>query len=330
MEGEDDMSKMVIEGGVPLEGSIAIHGAKNAVLPILAATLLNAGKNVIYNCPKLKDVTTSLAILECLGCSVLWEGDALIVDSENLENCIVPEKLMREMRSSAIFLGAILSRCERALISTPGGCELGPRPIDLHIKAFRQMGVNIEESHGFITCEANGIRGADIHLSFPSVGATENIMLAAVRCDGQTRITNAAKEPEIEDLQKYLNAMGAKVSGAGTGTVMIEGVEKLHNVTHCVMPDRIVAASYLAAAAATGGAVELVGVVPEHLKPIISVLSDAGCDFKTTQDTLRIIAKKPLVSVNYVRTSPHPGFPTDAQRCVMTPIVNSLAIGLIL
>ena len=199
------------------------------------------------------------------------------------------------------------------LVCETGGCELGPRPIDLHIKAFRQMGVVIEESHGFISCETAGMKGADIHLSFPSVGATENIMLAAAKCEGRTTITNAAKEPEIEDLQVYLNAMGANVSGAGTGTIVVEGVEKLHDVTHEVMPDRIVAASYLAAAAVTGGDIELVGVVPEHITPIISVLQDAGCDIAVAENTVRISAKKSLRSVDYVRTSPHPGFPTDAQ-----------------
>jgi len=311
------MSRLIIEGGYPLEGELRVHGAKNAVLPILAATALSGGVSVIHSCPDLKDVQCTIAILEFLGCSIHREGSTLTVDSSGMENREIPEKLMREMRSSVIFLGALISRFGKTVTTMPGGCELGPRPIDLHIKALKQLGVNIEESHGNITCIADKLRGANIHLDFPSVGATENIMLAAACAEGTTVISNAAKEPEIADLQIYLNSMGAKVQGAGTSVVQIEGVERLSGAEHTVMPDRIVAATYLACSAVTGGMVEISNVEQSHMEAVISVMRDCGSKIYMQGDKLIHIPPKTLKAIDCVRTLPYPGFPTDAQSPLM-------------
>lgn len=319
------MSKIFIEGGQRLEGLVRVHGAKNAVLPILAATVINGGKNVIKDCPRLKDVNSSIEILKGLGCSVTWEGSTITVDSENISTHHVPEHLMREMRSSIMFLGAIVARCRKAIISMPGGCELGPRPIDLHLKAFRQLGIKVDESHGYINCEVDDIKPDNIHLDFPSVGATENIMLVTALSKGTTTINNAAKEPEIVDLQDYLNKMGAKISGAGTAVITIEGVDSLHDVEHRVIPDRIVASSYLAATAAVGGHVTLTNVVPSHIQPIMSVLKDCGFYIAPKDDSVTIKASGRPLPIDYIRTLPHPGFPTDAQSPIMS--VLSVAKG---
>jgi len=316
------MSKIIIDGGKNLSGSVRVHGAKNAVLPILAATVLNSGKNVIYDCPKLKDVYSSIEILRCLGCNVNWEGNTVVIDSSRLTTHYIPEILMREMRSSIIFLGAIIARCRKAIISHPGGCELGPRPIDLHLKAFRQLGITIEEAHGYISCSVDNINCDDIHLDFPSVGATENIMLVSTLAKGITTISNAAKEPEIVDLQEYLNGMGAKISGAGTGVIQIEGVDRLGDVEYTVMPDRIVAASYLAAGAITSGSITITNIVPAHIQPIISVLKDCGCKIWQEKTSLTLESKSRIKPIDFLRTLPHPGFPTDAQ----SPIMSLLSI----
>lgn len=314
------MDRLVIEGGRPLEGMARVHGAKNAVLPILAATVLNSGVNVIHGCPDLKDVRSSVNILRHLGCSVHREGDALTVDSSGVTNCEISEELMHEMRSSVIFLGAILARFGRAVTSLPGGCELGPRPIDLHLKAFRQLGISIEEEHGYIKCRCDKIVPAAIHLDFPSVGATENIMLAASLAKGTTVITNAAKEPEIVDLQNYLNSMGAKIEGAGTGAVQIEGVSRLGSAEHTVIPDRIVAATYLSCGAAAGGTVELTNVNPVHLEAVLSVAEQYGAKLYISEDRIVQVAPERLSPVKMIRTQPHPGFPTDAQSPLMAAL----------
>jgi len=311
------MSRLIIEGGYPLEGEMRVHGAKNAVLPILAATTLSGGVNIIHNCPELKDVQCTIAILEFLGCSIHREGSTLTVDSSNMASREIPEKLMREMRSSVIFLGALISRFGKTVTTTPGGCELGPRPIDLHIKALKQLGVNVEEAHGNITCIADKLHGANIHLDFPSVGATENIMLAAACAEGTTVISNAAKEPEIADLQTYLNTMGAKVQGAGTSVVQIDGVHKLSGVEHTVMPDRIVAATYLACSAVTGGMVEIENVEQSHMEAVLSVMRDCGSKIYMHGGKLIHIPPKKIKAIDCVRTLPYPGFPTDAQSPLM-------------
>ena len=259
------MSILKITGGKPLSGSIRINGAKNSVLPILAATLINGGVNVLHNCPDLKDVTSAIKILEHLGCKVKREGKTITVDSSVVSRCDVPDSLMREMRSSVIFLGPIIARCGCAVLHTPGGCELGPRPIDLHLSALEKLGVSIENEGGNIVCKAGDMKGRDIILSFPSVGATENIMLAAIACRGATRIINAAREPEIEDLQQFLKKTGASVNGAGGSEISIIGGRAYFDTEHRVMPDRIEAATYLCAAAAAGGDVTVEDCESEHI-----------------------------------------------------------------
>lgn len=311
------MDRLVIEGSGRLEGSIRIHGAKNAVLPILAATVLNGGENVIHNCPELSDVDASAEILRYLGCEVRRDADTLTVNSESMMRCDIPEELMREMRSSVIFLGAIIARFARADAALPGGCELGPRPIDLHLKAFRQLGIDVYEEHGYIKCSTGKIVPASIHLDFPSVGATENIMLASVLAEGTTVITNAAREPEIEDLQDFLNTMGARVHGAGTSVIRIDGVKRLGRAEHRVIPDRIAAATYMACGAAAGGTVELTDTQPRHMKAFLSAAEQYGAKLYISEGRIVQVVPERLTAIKTVRTQPHPGFPTDAQAPLM-------------
>lgn len=318
------MERLIVTGGRRLSGTVPVQGAKNAVLPILAATVLIDGSCELENCPALRDVTASLNILRHLGCRVEQEGDRVRVDATGAAGCTVSDRLMREMRSSFIFVGAMAARCGKAEITYPGGCELGARPIDLHLKAFRSMGMKIREEHGKIYCDASRLRPAAIHLDFPSVGATENIMLAAVYTPGVTRIVNAAKEPEIEDLQNFLNRAGAKIYGAGGSEIYIEGVPALHGVHHRVMPDRIVGATYLMAAAITRGDVTLRGVVPEHLDAIVSVLEECGCQIsQPAEGELRLCCRERIGAADKVRTSPYPGFPTDAQAPLMAMLATA-------
>lgn len=314
------MSAFLVEGGRPLFGTARVHGAKNSVLPILAATLLGAGESVIHNCPDLSDVKASVAILEHLGCRVRREGDTLTVDAAQPVRSDVPDDLMREMRSSVIFLGAILGRMGEATLSFPGGCELGPRPIDLHLAAIRALGAEIEERFGELRCTGGTLTGRDITLSIPSVGATENAMLAAAAARGVTTITNAAREPEIVDLQDFLLAMGAKIEGAGSSVITIEGGGALHGGEHTVMGDRIVAATYLAAVAAAGGEAEIAGAGCGHLATVTAALAEAGCGIRCGGDRILITAREPLRGIRPVRTAPYPGFPTDAQAPLMAAL----------
>ena len=311
------MSILKITGGKPLSGSIRINGAKNSVLPILAATLINGGVNVLHNCPDLKDVTSAIKILEHLGCKVKREGKTITVDSSVVSRCDVPDSLMREMRSSVIFLGPIIARCGCAVLHTPGGCELGPRPIDLHLSALEKLGVSIENEGGNIVCKAGDMKGRDIILSFPSVGATENIMLAAIACRGATRIINAAREPEIEDLQQFLKKTGASVNGAGGSEISIIGGRAYFDTEHRVMPDRIEAATYLCAAAAAGGDVTAEDCESEHIGTVIERLTEGGADIKVSGRSVRIKVSDRLKSMPPVRTMPYPGFPTDCQSQLM-------------
>ncbi len=311
------MSKLIIEGGKKMEGEIDVQGAKNSVLPILAASILSDGKNIIYNCPRLRDVEMTIAVLKNLGCRIKWENNCLEVDSSDICGYTIPDDLMRQMRSSIIFLGAIISKFGKAEVSMPGGCEIGNRPIDLHLKALRQLGVEITESHGFIHCKADNIAGSNIHLDFPSVGATENTMLAASTANGVTVIENAAREPEIVDLQRFLNRMGAKIYGAGSDTVVIEGVHKLYGVEHTIIPDRIVAATYLACAAATGGSVILKKADSTHAGAMINILRDMGCRVYTERSKIILQPAKSLKSIGTIKTMPYPGFPTDIQSPFM-------------
>lgn len=316
------MSKLQITGGRRLSGQVYIHGAKNSVLPILAATVLVPGISVIHNCPRLSDVTASLAILEHLGCKTAREGNTVTVDATCLTHCDVPDELMREMRSSVIFLGAVLARTGQAELNLPGGCELGPRPIDLHLAAMRTLGAEICEGAGGLHCTARKLTGKEINLSLPSVGATENIMLAACGAQGVTAILNAAREPEIVDLQAFLNAMGAKVHGAGSSTIVIEGGQPLHGGEHTVIGDRIVAATYLTAAAAAGGDVMVRGADYRHLSTVTAILQEAGCDVRSGEDGVRLTGSAPLRAVRPIRTAPYPGFPTDAQAPVMAALAS--------
>lgn len=307
------MSKLIINGGKRLFGEVKIHGAKNSVLPILAATVLCRGVSTIHNCPELSDVSASINILKHLGCNCSFNNNTVTIDTNLLRCSRIPNKLMQKMRSSVIFLGAILGRCGNAVISSPGGCELGPRPIDLHITALKRMGASVTEKHGLIEMDApGGLHGADITLSFASVGATENIILAATTADGVTVINNAAKEPEICDLANFLNSCGAKIYGCGTDTITINGVSHLNCCVHTIIPDRIAAASYMAAAAITGGNIILKNVVPAHLTAINSVFEEAGCHIKYNSNDIAFKAPQRLSSVSCVRTVVYPGFPTDA------------------
>lgn len=312
------MGKIIIDGGEKISGEIRVQGAKNAVLPILAATVMADGISVIKNCPALRDVDKTALVLERLGCGVIREGDIITVNTHGMCDCRICEDLMREMRSSIIFLGAIISRCKRAVVSMPGGCPIGLRPIDLHLKALRQLGVDINEEHGYIKCSTDKIRGAGIHLDFPSVGATENIMLAAVKADGTTTISNAAREPEIVDLGRFLNNMGAQVYGTGSSVITIHGVDTLHGADYTIMPDRIVAATYLAAAAATGGEICLTDVNPYDMGAMLHVLEEMGVRFRCEKNTIIQSAPKQLRSVHTIRTMPYPGFPTDIQSPFMS------------
>ena len=315
------VSKLIIEGGHPLEGELPIHGAKNSALPVLAATLLCQGQSVIHNCPGLSDVDASIQILRHLGCQIYREGSTLTVDSQHVSTCDIPDDLMREMRSSIVFLGAIVSRMGCAKLSFPGGCELGPRPIDLHLKALRQMGLHIDEHYGYLDCKVDGkLKGTDIALSFPSVGATENILLAATVADGTTVLTNAAREPEIVDLACYLNSCGARIEGAGEGTITIEGVECLHGAEHTVIPDRIAAISFMAAAAVTGSKLTIKEIEKDHLGQVIPMFEEAGCRVRCNGSQLELQAPERLRPIKMVRTMPYPGFPTDAQALVMAMV----------
>ena len=306
------MDAMYVCGGNRLEGEISVHGAKNSALPLLAATLLSAEVSEITNCPKLTDVSASIAILRHLGCAVTQQDHTVVVDATHLHCGRVPDELMRQMRSSIVFLGAVIARCGEAVLTYPGGCELGPRPIDLHLAALRRLGVTVEESHGCIRCCASRLRGADITLPFPSVGATENVLLAACTAEGTTVLRHAAREPEIGDLCAYLNACGARISGGDSGTLVIEGVSRLHGARHRVMADRIAAATYLAAAAVTAGDLLLRDCPALPVSPVFSALEQAGCRLTARGDTIHITTPTRLRGMGMIRTLPYPGFPTDA------------------
>lgn len=317
------MSVMYLRGGTPLEGELAVHGAKNSVLPILAACLLARGPVTLRNCPRLTDVTAALGILRRLGCRAEQEGHTVLVDPTGAAGCSVSEEQMRAMRSSIIFLGPLLARTGEAHLTYPGGCELGPRPIDLHLGAIRALGCEVREDRG-IHCQGRP-RGGDIQLALPSVGATENAILCAVGAEGPTTITNAAREPEIGDLQSFLNLLGANVQGAGSSTITVEGGRILSGGEYTVMGDRIVAATLLSAAACAGGRVRLCGVDWRHLATVLSVFHQAGCRVESRLEYVELSRDRdvPLKGVPTIRTAPYPGFPTDAQAPVMAALAAS-------
>ena len=317
------MSRILIEGGHRLSGEVAVQGAKNSVLPILAATVLVRGVSVLRGCPHLRDVDASVRILQALGCRTAWDGDMLTVDASSLDRTEVPEELMREMRSSAIFLGAVLTRCGCVTLSYPGGCELGPRPIDLHLAGLRQLGAEIEEDVSLLRGKVSRLKGCRIDLRLPSVGATENLMLAACGAEGTTVIANAAREPEIVDLQRFLCACGAELSGAGTSTVTVRGGRPLHGAEYSVMPDRIVAVTWLCAAAAAGGEVFLRRTRESDLSAVAETLQAAGCELRSDAAGMWCRRGERLKAVPLVSTAPYPGFPTDAQAVLMAALLRS-------
>jgi UDP-N-acetylglucosamine 1-carboxyvinyltransferase len=312
------LEKLFIQGGRRLSGTVKVSGAKNAVLPVIAASLLASTPSVIEEIPDLDDVRTITEVLQYLGLTTRWqEPGSLYVDSTGIKSCEASYELVRKMRASFLVMGPLLSRFQEARISLPGGCAIGSRPIDLHLKGFEALGAEIIQGHGFIEARApKGLQGARMYLDFPSVGATENIMMAASLAKGQTIIENAAQEPEIVDLANYLNAMGAKVRGAGTNVIRIEGVEKMTGTTYAVIPDRIEAGTYMVAAAITGGDVVLKNVLFEHMKPLVAKLKEAGVTIEEDVDQIRVNATDGIRAVD-VKTLPYPGFPTDMQAQFM-------------
>lgn len=307
------MAEYIIQGSKKIQGEFTVHGAKNAVLPIMAASILTGDENVFSGCPDISDVKVMKQILEGLGCKIRETGGVMIVDSRVITCCEIPDALMKKMRSSVFLAGALLARCGKAVISQPGGCSIGRRPIDLHIKALRKMGVNVDERNQKLIFTTDKLMGADICLEYPSVGATENIMMAAVRACGETIIRNCAREPEIVDLQTYLNRCGARIKGAGTSRIIIKGCSKMHGTCHEIMGDRIEAGTFLMAAAGTGGELLVKGMDPQHIKCCIRFLRFAGCKIKKQNDGIWLKAPPRLYGVGNVKTSPYPGFPTDLQ-----------------
>lgn len=320
------MEKLVIEGGRPLTGAIQIHGAKNAALPILAACILASGTHTLHNVPNLLDIDTMLRILRALGCRAEQQGDTVSITTSTANSSHIPEDLMGQMRSSIFLMGPLLARFGSVTVYQPGGCAIGERKIDLHLKGLQALGANIEEFANKIVCTADSLQGSEIVLDFPSVGATENIMMAAVKAEGITTIYNAAREPEIQDLQNFLNTMGADIIGAGTDTITIRGVESLSPCSYRIIPDRIVAGTFLVAAAATKGNITLEKVNPAHLTSVIHVLKRAGVQIITDGDIIHVSCLTRPKAVERIVTSPHPSFPTDLQSQVM--VLLSLADGL--
>ena len=322
------MAKYKISGGKRLEGTVRVSGSKNASLPILAACLLNKELNTVCGIPKLRDIKVMHELLSYLGGRVVWEGDIMTIDTRNIDNRRVSEVLMRRMRASNLVLGPLLSRFGRVEMAYPGGCQIGSRPMDLHIKGIQALGARTVESHGYIYAEADELVGAEIHLDVPSVGASENIMMAAVFAKGQTVIRNAAREPEIVDLQKFLNCIGADVRGAGSDTIKIRGVKALKPGYHTVIPDRIEAGTHMIAAAITCGDVIIENVIPEHVEPVTAKLREAGIPVEIRSDSIRIRCDRLPKPVD-IKTMPYPGFPTDMQPQLMVMMCVATGTGIV-
>lgn len=314
-KGSIGVSKYIITEGRPLKGKVRISGAKNSVLPIIAASLLADSSSVIDEIPYLNDVRIMCELVKSLGASVTVSEskDRLIVDPLGITNTIAPYELVNKMRASFLVMGPLLAKTGEAKISLPGGCAIGSRPVDLHLKGFTAMGAEITQGHGYIEAKIRGrLKGSNIYLDFPSVGATENLLMAAALADGQTVLENAATEPEIVDLATYLTMMGADVKGAGTDTIKINGVDSLKGVAHTIIPDRIEAGTFMIAAAITGGDVLVDNVVPEHLKPVSAKLREAGVEVAEEISSIHVMAGSRLKAVD-IKTHPYPGFPTDMQ-----------------
>ena len=306
------MAKYIIKGSNKLEGKVKISGSKNAALPIIAASILNAGKTTLYNVPNIHDTQMMFEILKNLGGKVEKKNNKIIIDTSKIKKYEIPEDLMRQMRSSVILAGSLIGKYQKAIFSYPGGCDIGTRPIDLHLKGFEKLGINITKNYGNISCICDKIVGEKIDLDFPSVGSTENIMLASCLGEGTTQINNAAREPEIIDLQNFLNKMGAKIQGAGSNKIQIEGVKKLNDVSYNIMPDRIETGTFLCAAAMSQGNIIIENTNINHITPIISKLEEANCKLKLEKDKIELKAPKKLKALE-IRTMPYPGFPTDMQ-----------------
>lgn len=320
------LDKLIVMGGTRLKGSISVSGAKNAVLPIMAAGILNDGESIIHNVPNLEDVKVMIKVLEAVGAKVKKEGTTLIIDSSTVNSYELSDSLVRKMRASNLVMGALAAKFGTFKTLYPGGCNIGSRPIDLHLKGLERLGLKTSEGHGYIEGKSSGLVGNSIHLDFPSVGATENIMMAACMAKGKTIIRNAAREPEIVDLQNFLNSMGANVKGAGLDVIKIEGVKKLKSspVEHTVIPDRIEAGTHMVAAAITGGDVEIKNIIVEHVEPVISKLRECGASISNYNNCVRVTVPG-RIRANDFRTLPYPGFPTDMQPQIMA--LMSLAQG---
>ena len=306
------MASYIIKGGEKLEGTVKISGSKNAALPILAATVLNVGKTTLYNVPNIQDTQMMFKILETLGGKVEKKNNKIIIDTSKINKFEIPEELMHKMRSSVILAGALLGRYKKAIFSYPGGCDIGSRPIDLHLRSFEKLGINVVQNYGNIICDAEKIKGEKIDLDFPSVGATENAILASVLAEGTTTITNSAREPEIIDLQNFLNKMGAKIIGAGTNEIQITGVKKLKDISYNIMPDRIETGTFLCLAVATKGNLILENTNAEHITPVITKLQEAECKIEIEKNKIKINSNKKIKALD-IKTMPYPGFPTDMQ-----------------
>ncbi len=311
------MDNLLIRGMKPLNGQVKISGSKNSTLPIMAASLLCSGQVILDGVPDLEDIKVMAEALRVLGATVNREEDILIIDGSKVNSCELPENISRKMRASNLVMGALLARCHHAKIAYPGGCAIGTRPMDLHLKGFENLGYKISEEYGFMEGQGKPEGIKDILLDFPSVGATENIMMAATLINGTTLIRNAAREPEIVDLQNFLNRMGAKIKGAGLDTIRIEGVSHLGNVEHSVIPDRIEAGTFMAAAAITRGELWIENVVPEHVQPIIAKLKEIGVEIFHSSSGLKVVGRNRLRSTD-IKTMPYPGFPTDMQPQMMS------------
>lgn len=313
------LSRFIVNGGNRISGEIKLQGAKNSILPVLSASVLAEGNTFLTNCPDLSDVYAAGRILTHLGCSVKkGKNGVLEISNNGITSSFIPDNLMHEMRSSIIFLGPLLSRCGECRLCFPGGCQLGPRPLDIHFSAFRKMGAVINEEHGNIICTVpHGLKGAQIIMPFPSVGATENIILAAVTAEGETELRNAAREPEIFDLIGFLKVCGAKIETSGDSTVFIEGVKKLHGCEYRIMPDRIAAATYMAAAAATDGALRITNTSGLDTASLSVYFEQMGCSVYANKESLYIKSGKHIKSLKSLKTMPYPGFPTDMQAVMM-------------
>ncbi|MCA1055121.1 UDP-N-acetylglucosamine 1-carboxyvinyltransferase [Rossellomorea aquimaris] len=312
------MEKIIVRGGQRLSGTVQVEGAKNAVLPVLAATLLaSEGKSKITNVPPLSDVYTINEVLRHLNTDVEFHNDEVVVNASRELFVEAPFEYVRKMRASVLVMGSLLGRTGKARVALPGGCAIGSRPIDQHLKGFEAMGAKVKVGNGFIEAEVDGrLKGAKVYLDFPSVGATENIMMAAALADGTTILENVAKEPEIVDLANFINKMGGNVIGAGTGTIRIEGVERLYGVEHSIIPDRVEAGTFMVAAAITQGDVLVKGAIPEHLSSLVAKMEEMGVKIIDEGEGLRVIGPDKLKSVD-IKTMPHPGFPTDMQSQMM-------------